>query len=164
MAQQSNIFDEAARKSRTPIKATSQNAAPAPQPSPFFAQQSEAKELSEFNPSTMTLKDVADMLVQVRRMHDELDRKLDEVYQKSGWSPKYIKDYLDNPNNFTAKQWGRLEEQRRALMNTLKTEEEKVEEAKKAKEPVTPPADSSKMGKERRGKMLGARRNWISMR
>jgi hypothetical protein len=108
----------------------------------------------------MTMSDVEKMIKKVREMHDEIDRKLDDIFQKSGWSTKQIKTYLDNPNNFSPEEWERVQYERKTLIKSLKTEGDLEKEESQSNQPKPTEGGS----KERRGKMIGARRNWIPMR
>jgi hypothetical protein len=117
------------------------------------------KELERLDPDQMTLTDAMDMISKTKVLHDEIDKKLDEIFQKTGWSTKQIKMHLDNPNNFTSEEWERVQKERQKLLNSLKTEQElKAPEKGELK-----PEQATKLNKERRSKTIGARRNWISM-
>ncbi|MBA2368566.1 MAG: hypothetical protein H0V82_06040 [Candidatus Protochlamydia sp.] len=165
MDQNFNIFDEAAKQGGRPHKMTPKpgKASSPPVPAnPFGLERKVENELllEELDPNVMKLSDVEKMITTVRQMHDEIDRKLDDIFQKSGWSTKQIKMYLDNPNNFSAEEWERIQKERKTLLNSIKTDtdlENEKNQSNKPKEPEGP-------GKERRGKMIGARRNWIPMR
>ncbi|SPJ31566.1 hypothetical protein [Candidatus Protochlamydia amoebophila] len=116
-------------------------------------------ELDQFDPDKMTLSDVENMISKVKILHDEIDRKLDDIFQKSGWTSKQIKTYLDNPNNFTVDEWEKVQRDRQKLMNTLKT----GKDLQAASISNAKTEQNSKLTRERRGKTIGARRNWISM-
>ncbi|WP_213105461.1 hypothetical protein [Candidatus Protochlamydia amoebophila] len=116
-------------------------------------------ELDQFDPDKMTLSDVENMISKVKILHDEIDRKLDDIFQKSGWTSKQIKTYLDNPNNFTVDEWEKVQRDRQKLMNTLKT----GKDLQAASISSVQTEQNSKLTRERRGKTIGARRNWISM-
>ncbi|CUI15714.1 conserved hypothetical protein [Candidatus Protochlamydia naegleriophila] len=166
MDQRSSIFDEASRK-RGEAKPSNRpaNKPAAAQSDPFgLDRKKEAQvELDQFDPETMTLKDVERMISNVRQLHDEIDRKLDEIYQKSGWSPKYIETFLDNPNNFTREEWERVQLERQNFLNSLKTEKE-LAMAPATKTKSQQDRETLQSTKERRGKTIGARRNWIPMK
>lgn len=164
MDQNFNIFDEAAKQGGHPHKMnkTGKSSEP-PMPANPFGLERKAENkivLEELDPNVMTVSDVEKMIVRVREMHDEIDRKLDDIFQKSGWSTKQIKMYLDNPNNFSHEEWERIQKERKNLLNTLKTDSELEKEQSQSSKPKEPEVS----GKERRGKMIGARRNWIPMR
>lgn len=104
------------------------------------------------------------MIEKMRKMHDEINRKLDETYQLTGLDPRFIKNYLNNPNNFQTDEWDRVQKERKARLSSV-IEHLKAEMRSKS-------IDSNRIGqkemqaitKERRSKTLGSRRNWISMR
>lgn len=161
-----NIFEEAGRSK------------PKPKPKPASASpmQSKEKETVPFgtsknkeeldklihHPTSIKLKDVDQVIVRVREMHDEIEKKLEAIYQKTGLTPKYVRDYLANPNNFNSFEWDRIQKNRQELLGSLlgstkveETQEQKAKSAEKATEKST---------KERRGKMVGTRKNWIPIR
>lgn len=102
--------------------------------------------------------EVDELIGKMKTMHDDLERKLDEVYRQNGMDKRTIKNYLDNPSNFTPEQWERVQEDRKLRLETLAKKigaelptalVEAVKEVKKT--------DKSR-------KSLGVRRNWIPMR
>lgn len=106
--------------------------------------------------------EMREMIDKIKEMHDQLNRKLEATYAQLGWDPKAIKSFLDNPNNFTPQQWNLLQKERKALLGDMwsklgKGDQKDFEEKEQRKE-------TEKAAKDRKGKMLGARRNWISMR
>lgn len=165
MDQRSSIFDEASRKDRGAKSSSRPATKPTAQSVPFGLDSKKEMqvELDQFDPETMTLKDVELMISRVRQLHDEIDRKLDEIYQKSGWSPKYIETFLDNPNNFTREEWEKVQLERQNFLDSLKTEKE-LAMAPAAKTKSQKDRETSQSTKERRGKTIGARRNWIPMK
>lgn len=103
-----------------------------------------------------------EMLNKVKDMHDQLEKSLEKVYEKLGWTSNYVKDFLDNPNNFDPKQWEQIQKQRQILRSGVwqgigEEDERKMKSTAKQKE-------MDKTIKERKGKTMGARRNWISVR
>lgn len=166
MDQRSSIFDEASRKNGRAKSSSKPATTPVAAKSVPFGLESKKEnlvELDQFDPETMTVKDVERMISSVRQLHDEIDRKLDEIYQKSGWSPKYIQTYLDNPNNFTREEWERVQQERQNFLNSLKTEKE-LAMAPTSKTKSQREREAAQSTKERRGKTIGARRNWIPMK
>ncbi|MCE2982513.1 MAG: hypothetical protein LW832_02990 [Parachlamydia sp.] len=155
MEKKFNIFEQGAQKNPKPTPK------PAPANHPFgFEQTAKDTQLEEFNPAVMTVTDVQNMIGKAKQLHDEIDRHLDDLFQKSGWSIKQIRTYLDNPNNFSSADWEKIQGERKRLLNSLKTDKEMAEAPN---EDLKPPS-SEPQSKERRSKMIGARRNWIPMR
>jgi hypothetical protein len=152
-----NIFEEAGRSKPKPKPTQVKEKVP-------FGHSKKKEELDQLidNPASIKLKDVDDIVGRLHEMHDDIEKKLDLIYQKTGLTPKYIKDYLANPNNFNTTEWERVQKERQALLGSLmgaikidETPEEKADNAQK---------ESDKSNKERRGKMIGTRKNWIPMR
>jgi hypothetical protein len=105
--------------------------------------------------------DIKTMVDRFKNLHDQIDRKLDELFQKTGWNPRYIKDYLENPNNFSSQEWERVQKERQSLLTHLyKGLGKNVEEIQKIEKIKA----REKASKDRKGKTLGARKNWIPMR
>ena len=84
----------------------------------------------------------------------DLSDRLDELYQKSGFSPHIINQFLENPQNLTEAQRRVLEERRNRLQRELS--------ANKRKEVKQKPKEGDETAK-RKGKTLGGRKGWISM-
>lgn len=107
------------------------------------------------------------MLKHMKEMHEEINGMMNVVLEKTGWSPKYLKTYLQNTSNFNDADWESLQQQRQELMNSIKTPKDLRDEEVRAKKAPTlrenAPHDP-KIAKERRSKTVGARRKWLPMR
>jgi len=124
-------------------------------PLPPFAQDRKALDNEEiFDPEVMTVSDVLRMIEKYRKMHDNVERQLDYIYQRTGLSPKQIEDYLSNPNNFTHMEWEKIKREHEAFEHSFKV--------KKNKETSSP--NKIENVKERKTKTMGSRRNWIPVR
>lgn len=106
------------------------------------------------------------IIEQIKQKHNEVDLMINEVLEKTGWTPKYLKTFLDNPNNFSNEEWEGVQKQRKELLDSTKTPKELQEQEEKRKK--TPLAREQthdpKVAKERRSKTVAARRNWLPMR
>lgn len=129
-----------------------------------------AHQIQKDEPIKKKDESIGGLLKQVDEMfgiHDKIARMLDEILQKTGWSPKYLESYLSNPNNFTPVQWESINKDKKALMDSILLPEDlKKEEEARKKRPlsaVDAPNDPN-LAKERRKKNIGARRNWMPMR
>lgn len=145
-----SIFGEAAHRSQAKKKAPEH-----PAPSVEFPH----KKISSGHIEALNTE-IQTNLNQVRDLHDELNRKLEDIYQKTGWDPHHIKKYLENPNNFSPEQWQLIQSQKKYLLGKVwdKLGKEGVNLQKKMLE-----AEKQKISKDRKGKALGARRQWIPM-
>lgn len=160
MASQSSESDESAKRFKlkknfsseaSKLLKTNQMA-----PLPPYAQEKSPVEES-LNKKNMTVTEVMKMIEKYRKMHDQLDRQLDEVYQKSGFTPRQIQDYLANPNNFNEQEWERIQKKRQEF--------EKSFNVKKEGGLAKPLLNQQfKETKPRRTKNVGVRRNWIEVR
>lgn len=86
---------------------------------------------------------------------DAFDKQLDNIIQKSGRSLKEMKDYAENPNNFSKRQWEALQKEKQKL-EKIRADLEKDRNPKR----LTNPAHQEKKKTKRR---LRSRRDWIPM-
>jgi uncharacterized protein YoxC len=135
-----NIFDEATRRLNQQKKSK-------PMP-PSSSVKSEQR-------ATPSNEETERLFSKIQSMHDDINRKLEEMYQKAGWTADSVKDYLNNPNNFNSTDWQHIQDQRKQLLGKVKQAINQGQEEK---------IDKDKIGKERRAKTLGARKNWLPMR
>ena len=147
MVKRSNQFEESS-------KDKSLKDFPLP-PLPFAHHIKEEPEKKERNKDSMSLEDALGIIQKMRKTHDDINRQVEEVYQQMGWTPNYIKMFLDNPNNFDSKQLNYITKERESLMRTFKLPNESQEATKGA---------SKKPGKKSSGRTAAARRQWIPMK
>lgn len=103
-------------------------------------------------------KEVRAMLMRIHEMKNDLEKKLTNIYEKAAISKIDIEEFLENSDNFTKKEWDRIQKNKEALIQNLSlvfTPEDTVRRQPKSKEKLT---------KERRGKTLGVRKKWIPVR
>lgn len=104
--------------------------------------------------------EINSMLNKMYRMQDNIQLKLNEIYDSSGVSSKQITNFLNNPSNFPPDVWQKIQQQRDTL-------EKKIGDVLKSyvKKPKSGyiSGKSDGVSKERKSKTLGARRNWIPM-
>ena len=137
----------------------------APMPPLPFAHQIKQAETGKKDELSLVemLKKIDDMY----KLHDKIAANVDEILQKTGWTPKYLESYLSNPNNFNSVQWEALNKERKSLMDSIKTPADlKKDEEERKKRPQTQmnTPDDPSLAKERRKKSMGARRNWMPIR
>ncbi len=100
----------------------------------------------------------AKYLEKLKIMKEEFTAKLDAVFEKGGISPQMLDKFLDNPHNFSEKQWQFIQEQRelyKKKLIALVGKKELEQHEKKLKK---------KVSTERSRKTLGGRKKWIPMR
>ncbi|BBI17994.1 hypothetical protein [Neochlamydia sp. S13] len=106
--------------------------------------------------------EINEMLNKMYRMQEDIQSKMHEMYGNAGLSTHQVRNYLDNPSNFSPEMWQKIQVQRDQL-------EKKVNDvlkiyAKKAKTFQTGHMlKASEIAKERKAKTLAARKNWIPM-
>lgn len=103
-------------------------------------------------------EELAALFSRGQQISKEINDKLGEAFEKSGYSRKQIESYVNDPRNYTAEQWQIFEVSRgdwEVRLYHLLGKEYK----KKRKQAI-----EDKITKERRGKTLGARKNWMPMR
>ena len=103
----------------------------------------------------LTREELEKLIQDVYQQHDQCERQLDELYQKSGFSPHTINQFLGNPQNLTDAQRKVLEERRDRLKRELGF--------KKGKEVKKNSQEDDDTTAKRKGKTLGGRKGWISM-
>lgn len=147
-----SLFGEAAHRSQMKKKEREL----AQSPSTF----SEEAAFSEKKGDNQLEETLQAQLNHARDLRDELNRKLEELYQKAGWDPANIKDYLNNPSNFSQDQWQLIQSQKKQLLNKIwgNIGKEGLDLQQKMLE-----AGQQKTTKSRKSKGGGARRQWIQM-
>lgn len=147
-----NIFDEASRR-------LSKKKKPAAGATPPAAEKPTAQETPVVQPN----REVQEMLDKMRTMQKDLDFKIEELQQKSGMAPEvfqnYIKKIKDMNLNLSNHVQGKKSELEQKVWGVLGENAKQAHE--KSKEP---PTTKPLTEKERKGKTIGARRNWIPMR
>jgi hypothetical protein len=107
--------------------------------------------------SSISDPDIDNMLKKMRTMDKDLQLRMDKVAELSGMSPREVMHFIENPDNFPAKQWSLMQQKKREL-------EEKiyagigVEYHKRILK-----KKKNKVQKGRSGKTLGYRKGWIQM-
>jgi hypothetical protein len=106
--------------------------------------------------------EVQEMMERMKNMHQVMEVKLSDSYEKLGWGPRSINTYLENPNNFSNEEWARIQAERSLVLKRLE------EDLGLKESPKSIFAGEKKMldptEKERKSKTRGARRNWIPIR
>nr|WP_166156168.1 hypothetical protein [Neochlamydia sp. AcF84]NGY95188.1 hypothetical protein [Neochlamydia sp. AcF84] len=106
--------------------------------------------------------EINEMLNKMYRMQEDIQSRMHEIYGNAGLSTHQVRNYLDNPSNFSPEMWQKIQLQRDQL-------EKKVHDVLKiyAKKAKTLQAGhmlkASGIAKERKAKTLAARKNWIPM-
>lgn len=159
----SNIFDAAKKiaekgtqKSSFPSRPSLASkpkspAKPTPRPEPVKPAAPVAKE-PVLDPETEKIFE------QMFKMRDELQNRLGDFYEKTGFSASEVEKFFNNPNNFTQEKWAKIQRDRseleKKIYNVLGVEV-KLQKQKVEKEQTS---------KERKAKSLGMRKNWIPIR
>ncbi len=104
-----------------------------------------------------TSSDVMADLKTMQEMHTKIEKQLEEAYQKAGVDPKELTKYCENPDNFTPGQLLRFKQGKEQVeMQITGLSKEHLSKSKEEKA-------KSQVSKERRGKTLGSRKNWLNM-
>jgi hypothetical protein len=102
--------------------------------------------------------EVNKMLQKIYEMDGKIKDQVDKITSQAGISREVLYTFFDNPKNFTASQLKKLEEDKVALEKSLvpimgaKWKQRRQVRKKKV------------LGKKMKGKTLGGRKGWISMR
>lgn len=139
-----SIFDPAFHSAKKKVKPKEESAKPLP------VQKSSEKPQSD--------EEISQIFGKMHKMHEELNQKIDKAYKLSGKDPQEVDEYFNDPSHFTPQEWSRIQERKELLEESLTGLSKAEVKKKKVKKHV------SKMSKDRKGKTLGARKNWLSMR
>lgn len=100
---------------------------------------------------------IKEWIEKIETMHQEISEKVNKLIELKGHTPKSIRKYLENPQNFSPKEWQLIQAHREKLEQSLGiTAMPAFKKFKKAKE-------TQEQTKQRKGKTLGTRKNWIDM-
>lgn len=145
-----NLFSAPSRAPKKPLKTP-------PETTPLLAKNALSRDLPSHGKD---LKDgeVEQLISEMKKMNEELNKKIDSAFKTSGTDPREMSEYVNNPKNFTPAQWEEMQARKEQLEINLSGTSKSEVRAKQAKKEV------SKMTKERKGKTLGSRKNWLSMR
>ena len=98
--------------------------------------------------------------IRCQNMHDELNKKIDEVYKASGLTPSELNKLLNDPRNFSQKDW-------EAMQRVKKEADEKLEALKKSagiEEAYTsPPEGASPEELKKIKSSFLSKKRWLSM-
>jgi hypothetical protein len=164
MADQSNIFDESSKRFSGKNKQSSKsdkllNTKKMAPPPPYAQDKLPTEQEEALNLDNITVTGVLRMIEKYRKMHDKVERQLDEVYQKTGFTPTQIKDYLSNPNNFNKNEWERIQKKHLEFENSFnikKDENSLIRSMSTHEKKESKPSHRSKNGR--------GRKNWIEVR
>jgi|688.fasta_scaffold16531_13 hypothetical protein len=132
-----NIFETAAKKLGRQKKSTKSTPAPI------------QKKKRHSDP------EIASMLQKIDDMKLDLQKKLDYIKNRMGWSNDQIQQFMNNPKNFPPKEWERIQQTKNALGDKVW--------AAIGLELKPKPRTRENIAGERKGKTLGARKKWIPM-
>lgn len=138
-----NIFDPALQKVKKKTKET---------PHAPIMSTEKRRELIMKDP------EVKEWITRIEELNRSLKEKIGDLIEKHGFTPRSVKGYLNNPKNFTPDQWNLIQKQRVEIEKMVGIALDPVlrKEQKKAEAKVR--------DKERKGKTLGSRKNWMPMR
>lgn len=108
-------------------------------------------------PEVILVEDVKIIIAKMIRMHDEIEAKLSDVYEKSGITHTDVVKYLDNPQNFSRREWESVAKQKEELLQKIWSmlgSEAKQKAIRKELE---------KKEKVLKRKGIAGRKKWISM-
>lgn len=149
----SNIFDETSKKFR------GQRGLKSPLSEKTKQQSTDSLSIDEIRRN-----EIQDMIKKMKEINSDIDKKLDEIFQKTGWDMRTIKRHLDNPDNYSKGQWERLQEKRKTQYNKLWEDLGKMGISPEEKFVQNQKKEEEKIARGRKGKTLGARKNWIPVR
>lgn len=145
-----SIFDPSSHKSKKAVKQTPK--IPSKPPPKVEVSEKDRELLFQNNPQ------LREWIEKIESLHKDIVEKTQWLIEKKGHTPRSIKRYLEDPKNFTPKQWEMIQEQKQNLESKLGLLiDPGLKHLKKTKENKT-------LSKERKGKTLGSRKQWLDMR
>ncbi len=100
--------------------------------------------------------DIEKMLAQMHSWQDDMQNKFESLLDKAGKTPQDVENLLANPENFSEKEWNRIQKRRKEL-------EDKVSGGSEDSEKKAKGVKKKKGLKKRKGKSLGDRKGWMKM-
>lgn len=102
--------------------------------------------------------EIKEWVERIETLHQEIENKTNELIEKGGHTPLSIRKYLDDPKNFSPKDWQMIQAQRERMDKDFGIRIDPLfKKQRKEKE-------TKVLSKERKGKSLGSRKRWIDMR
>lgn len=98
-----------------------------------------------------------DILQKMKGMNEDLKNQMEEVYRLGRIYNIDVNTLLQNPESPVAQEWNRVQKEKDKLMAKMAVVVTPSMSQKKGK-------SIQQMTKERRGKTLGSRRNWMPMK
>lgn len=98
------------------------------------------------------------LLEKIFRMREDLEQKLNTIYEKTGLPRAEIERFLSDRKNFPGDRWERIEKEKKDLEQRL------YHVLKMEKREVSKKEAEFKAEKDRKGKFLGGRKKWIPIR
>lgn len=102
--------------------------------------------------------DTNKLLEKIFLMRQELEEKLNDIYEKTGIPRDEIERFINNPKNFSGAEWENIAKEKKQLEDQLYAIL-KLEKRHPTKKEV-----SDQASKDRKGKVLGGRKKWIPIR
>lgn len=150
-----SLFDPSSHK--TPKKPERKGAAPATKHPKKEEPESEERKIWK---RELLFRDpqIKEIILKIEGIHKEIDEKVAILLEKGGHTANSVKKYLGDPSNFTPQQWKMIQSGQEELEKTIGMAlDPDIKKKRVAKETL-------KTSKERRGKTLGGRKNWMDMR
>lgn len=97
------------------------------------------------------------MLERIFEMREDIRKQMEAIFEKTGLSQLEIENFLNNPRNYPPGKWEKIQNEKKML-------EEKLDKALGITKKQKAQQQEAKTAKDRKGKLLGSRKNWIPMR
>lgn len=145
-----SIFDPGSHKQKKPPP---KSAPPPPKKVPETEESRKKKrELAFQDPQ------IKEWIERIEVIHKEISDKVSVLLEKGGHTSNSISKYLGDRKNFTAKQWDLIQKGQEDLEKNLGLALDPSFRRLKAEK------QTESTSKERKGKTLGGRKNWMNMR
>mgnify|MGYP003393349311 CR=1 FL=1 len=96
----------------------------------------------------------------MKKMHDEIQNKIEQAFESAKISPRQIKTYTENPTHFPAKDWEEIQKTKKVLKEKLEQLVPGTLLAKEGEEGAPEVSEKEKLKKAKSG--LLSRRRWLS--
>lgn len=113
----------------------------------------------------LTVDEAALLLADLRKKQDALRNQLDEMFEKRGVTPRYLRKFMKDPNNFAPQELENLKKDSQAFLDSLNIPPD-ILEVPPTTSDTSKTEPKSQIPKDQRGKKPGIahRRGWLPMR
>jgi hypothetical protein len=148
-------FDIFSSSGKKPLKSGAKKPSKPPTPPPAPPPPEESKD--NMQPKGKLDPQVSKMLEEIFEMQQDLQKKIDKIFEKTGMSKLEIERFLKNPRNYPPGKWEKILHKKQLL-------EEQINQVLRINKKEKAEQDAAKTSKDRKSKFLAGRKKWIPIR